>query len=151
MRIKAYISILGSNPSRKKSTDKYLLNYQTKNNNCINGCYGSMTLVELISFVVLWQDCAHDRSGTFINTVRLAPGTGRSWTRNDIDPVPSLHQSCVYPCPSSLSSIAKGTRVGCVWRCVHMQSITSGGSGPHPKSKIYYYVASVINSPLWLN
>lgn len=48
-----------------------------------------------------------DRSGTFINTERRAPEEGRSWTRTDIDPVPSLCECCVYPSPSSLSSIAK--------------------------------------------
>lgn len=48
-----------------------------------------------------------DRSGTFINTEWRAPQMGRSWTRTDIDPVPSLRESCVYPSPSSLSSIAK--------------------------------------------
>lgn len=79
-----------------------------------------------------------DRSGTFINTEWRAFEAGRSRTRTDIDPVPSLHDSCVYPSPSSLSSIAKAPG-GKMWEWIdcgeHMQSITCGGTGPHPKNQ----------------
>lgn len=57
MSIRSQIFVLESNPSRERSSDKCLLNYQSKNNNSINGCCRSMTLAGLMGSVVVTGSC----------------------------------------------------------------------------------------------
>ncbi len=92
-----------------------------------------------------------DRSGTFINTECWVPETGRSRTGTDIDPVPSLHESCVYPRPSSLSSIAKASEgkmsVNWLWRAhaeYYLWRHWTSSKNPHPSLCCLCYQFSIM-------
>lgn len=96
MRIKAQIFIHGSNPGRKKSSDKCLLNYQSKNNKSINGCCRSVTLAGLMSSVV-------------VTAFRTKIDQALSLTMSDrrprrVDPEPGLTLTQFSPCMSPVST-----------------------------------------------